>query len=281
MNRIPKYLLLLFVFTITAPSQGQIAGFEKVKWKKERIARGLQRVYSHTLLEDTIPQNINILVVDQSRRSISLVYDPEENVQTSKLAERSAAKAAVNAGFFSIREHGSLTYIKVRGRVVDTDTAARWPRVANMTGSIIIDTTGTFSIISERTNGWYDSCLACRDVLVTGPLLVHNGQKATLPETSLVLNRHPRTCAGIRRDGRILLVTVDGRTAESQGMTLMKMAALMVSLGCTEAVNLDGGGSTTMWIKGRPSNGVVNMPSDNRIFDHEGERPVANILVVR
>jgi exopolysaccharide biosynthesis protein len=59
------------------------------------------------------------------------------------------------------------------------------------------------------------------------------------------------------------------------------LADLMVSLRCSDAVNLDGGGSTAMWINGKPYNGIVSMPSDNRRFDHEGERAVSDILIVK
>ena len=60
-------------------------------------------------------------------------------------------------------------------------------------------------------------------------------------------------------------------------MTLNEVAELMQLLRCKDAVNLDGGGSTTMWISGKPFNGVVNMPRDNKKFDHEGERAVSDI----
>jgi exopolysaccharide biosynthesis protein len=56
---------------------------------------------------------------------------------------------------------------------------------------------------------------------------------------------------------------------------------LLKKLRCRNAINLDGGGSTTLWINGRPDNGVVNCPSDNRKFDHLGERAVGNVLLVR
>jgi len=64
-------------------------------------------------------------------------------------------------------------------------------------------------------------------------------------------------------------------------MTLSELSELMLLLRCRDAVNLDGGGSTTMWINGKPFNGIVNMPCDNKKFDHEGERAVSDILVIR
>ncbi|HVE63756.1 MAG TPA: phosphodiester glycosidase family protein [Mycobacteriales bacterium] len=83
--------------------------------------------------------------------------------------------------------------------------------------------------------------------------------------------RHPRTASGVTRDGTTLLVTVDGRQpGHSLGLTLAEMTELMVGLGAVEAVNHDGGGSSTFVMRGR----VVNRPSDGR------ERLVTNSWVV-
>jgi hypothetical protein len=76
---------------------------------------------------------------------------------------------------------------------------------------------------------------------------------------SFVAGRQPRTLAGVRPDGTLLLVTVDGRLPGwSAGMTLPEAARLMRSLGARDALNLDGGGSSTMTVRGE----VVNRPSD-------------------
>jgi len=84
--------------------------------------------------------------------------------------------------------------------------------------------------------------------------------------------RHPRTAVGITADGRLLWVAVDGRQAPySDGMSLAELADLMERLGARDAINLDGGGSTTMVVRGA----VVNRPSDAA-----GERPVGNALVL-
>jgi Phosphodiester glycosidase len=89
---------------------------------------------------------------------------------------------------------------------------------------------------------------------------------------SFVAARHPRTMAGVRPDGSLLLVTVDGRRPGwSAGLTLSEAARVMRSLGARDALNLDGGGSTAMAVRGR----VVNLPSDPA-----GERPVSDALMV-
>lgn len=105
------------------------------------------------------------------------------------------------------------------------------------------------------------------------PIIVKDGSTASMdPNDPFVYNRHPRTAVGINQDTtKLFLVTVDGRQTSSLGMNLYELADLMLQLGVYQAINLDGGGSTTMVIR----NGVVNSPSDV-----SGERPVSNALLV-
>jgi len=84
--------------------------------------------------------------------------------------------------------------------------------------------------------------------------------------------RHPRTSVGFSRDtSTLFLLTVDGRSENSGGMTLTELAGMMRKLGAWQAMNFDGGGSTTMVIEGA----LVNKPSDTT-----GEREVGNVLAV-
>ncbi len=100
-----------------------------------------------------------------------------------------------------------------------------------------------------------------------GPVLIDNNQLRTWEPPN---PRHPRTAIGWNRE-QLFLVVVDGRQEGlSAGMTLPELATLMKRLGCTEAMNLDGGGSSTLWLGGQ----VMNWPSDGR------ERPVANGLLI-
>ncbi len=84
--------------------------------------------------------------------------------------------------------------------------------------------------------------------------------------------RQPRTMAGVDRKGRLILATVDGRqTGGSEGFTLYEAAEFMRSLGAVQALNLDGGGSTTMAVRGT----LGNNPSDAT-----GERAVGDTVQV-
>ncbi len=114
-------------------------------------------------------------------------------------------------------------------------------------------------------------------ILGGGPFILRGGKPAAASDPGsydpgFMEKRHPRTAAGVRADGTIVLAVVDGRhPASSVGMSIAELAGLMLELGAVEAVNLDGGGSTTMVVKGA----VVNNPSDPT-----GERPVGDALLV-
>ncbi len=88
---------------------------------------------------------------------------------------------------------------------------------------------------------------------------------------AFVETRHPRTAVAKLKDGKFLMITVDGRSEASGGIGLQDLAEYLVSLGAVDAMNLDGGGSTTMFVDGK----VVNKPSDK-----EGERKVSDAILV-
>ncbi|HEU0078193.1 MAG TPA: phosphodiester glycosidase family protein [Longimicrobiaceae bacterium] len=115
-----------------------------------------------------------------------------------------------------------------------------------------------------------------REMVGGHPVLLRRG--AEVPDAgsgaaaAFATARHPRSAVGWRADGTLLLVAVDGRQpGHSVGMSLAEVRSLFRELGAAEALNLDGGGSTALVVRGR----VVNRPSDA-----EGERPVANALVL-
>lgn len=109
------------------------------------------------------------------------------------------------------------------------------------------------------------------DVVGGMPILVQDGEVVAETCSSSFCRRNPRTAIGWTNNGRILLVVVDGRRPKwSVGYTLGGLAAQMRALGAVQALNLDGGGSSTMVVEGR----VVNKPSDGN------QRRVTNAVVV-
>ncbi len=126
------------------------------------------------------------------------------------------------------------------------------------------------------------------DFMLDSPI-VHSGDEVAADfqnqkeRTWLIEERHPRTALGIKSDQTLVFLVVDGRQPDfSEGMNFAELANFLYSLGCVEAVNLGGGGCTTLYIKDR---GVVNSPAV--VYDSErvntlnyNERPVSDALIV-
>jgi exopolysaccharide biosynthesis protein len=130
--------------------------------------------------------------------------------------------------------------------------------------------------ISSRNQLSFDGPAKPFNAISGETLLLMGGQLIPGLDDSVT---QPRTAVGYSKNGRYLyLVVVDGRQPfYSEGMTIKELAALMLSFGSQYAMNLDGGGSSTMVVQGRDGNPrVLNSPIDNYIPGRE--RPVANHL---
>ncbi|MGA7953404.1 MAG: phosphodiester glycosidase family protein [Gloeobacterales cyanobacterium] len=148
--------------------------------------------------------------------------------------------------------------------------------VARGTGRLLLmdKSPGGFSV--TFTHGAADPGVeALPNIVGGGPLLLQDGKnvldgKREQFQPDVLMGKAPRTLLGRRGDGTILLVTVDGRQTDAKGMTLEEATNFMQSLGAVDALNLDGGGSTTFYLGGK----VRNQPSDGH------ERPLPNGLAV-
>ena len=111
------------------------------------------------------------------------------------------------------------------------------------------------------------------------PLLLKDGTITDTVKNSasnFFKNYHPRTAVGILENSNIVMLVVEGRQSYSRGMTLCELATYMQELGCINALNCDGGGSSIMTIQGKR----INEPSGHEWCVVKGERPVANALLV-
>ena len=125
---------------------------------------------------------------------------------------------------------------------------------------------------TQKAHGWDD----IQEAMGGGDVTARNG-KVDAPSGGQPGQRHPRTNVGVTADGRVLMVVVDGRQpGYSVGVTLAEIGKLMVSLGATDAFNLDGGGSSVMAALNPRTGkfGIVNRPSDGR------ERKLTQALAV-
>ena len=109
-----------------------------------------------------------------------------------------------------------------------------------------------------------------------GPALVENGSISVTEneEVGTAMVSNPRTAVGITKNGHYLFVVSDGRTEESEGLSLYELADFMKSLGAETVYNLDGGGSSTMYFEGK----VINNPTTTG--HGTKERSVSDIVYI-
>jgi hypothetical protein len=211
------------------------------------------------------PWRLWALEIDLCASGVSLraTKSSERQRTPSSFAGLVDADAAVNGDFFSFATYGTSGLSVGAGEPWgDTSDANGNGFVAFGNDRAELKMTGTHIAAAA---GWM------QNVVSGHPGIVKNGE-VDAPASDLCTARHPRTAAGMSKDGRTLyLAVVDGRTTISVGMTCGELGNLMVELGAWSAINLDGGGSSAMWVRGP---GVVNSPSDGV------QRVVANHLGV-
>lgn len=126
-----------------------------------------------------------------------------------------------------------------------------------------------FSLSLKINPEWKD----VNHIISGGPYLVRGGEvyvDMTAQKLSAIGGRNPRTAIGYTKDNHLIMLTADGREGASVGLTLMELANLMKEFGCINAMNLDGGGSTVMYVQGQ----VVNKPAER------GGIPLSHTLTV-
>lgn len=249
-------------------------------WTQENVTEGItlyQGSFGGTLFEAN--QYLCVLEIAPGAR-FDIVPAADETLETTTaLAEKTGAVAAVNGSFFNMRKpYGSVNYLRVDGEDVSPNVGAaarKNRRSLQQTGAIATFRGDLYMLKGDSIARW-ETDIEAEDVVTTGPVLLSGGEPEPVAGDRFNTNRHPRTAAGRRADGTVLLVVADGRNSQAAGLTMAELQQVMAALGCVDAVNLDGGGSTTMVVRGV----VVNHPSDNGQFDAAGERPVANAVCV-
>ena len=202
-----------------------------------------------------------------------IIYTPEFHRTT--LTDPNGVEIIVHQNRVGeIRDIKGSSIIPANGFVISASGTARdWARKNLLVNTLVRLSEKLSSTESDQAALWKQAA----NIIGGGPQLIKNGRiditnaaEKILP--AFVNDGHPRTAVAKLKSGQILLVTVDGRQpGESIGMSLTMLADLLLEFGAIEAINLDGGGSTTMVIR----NKLVNKPSDAT-----GERPVSDAILI-
>jgi Phosphodiester glycosidase len=209
-----------------------------------------------------------------------VLWLPEANGRARADSTRRGRELAVRVVGGSWRDSLML---QVRGRVVAADSAPVAPGqgvlVAYGATAARLDSLAALTRPFAARADWLPSAGPIDELVGGWPVILRDGvpsvEASASRELTLTGNanvRHPRSLIGFDADtSNLFLVAIDGRSTASVGMTLAEAADFLRGIGVAQALNLDGGGSTTLVIDGR----IVNSPSDPA-----GERPVGNALLV-
>jgi len=203
-------------------------------------------------------------------------YGKNVTAATSEIAKDSNAILAVNGDYYGIQENGYV----IRQGVLYRDSAKRDQE------DLVIYEDGSFEIINESDisagelleNGAYNVLSFGPGLIIDGEIAVSENEEVDKAKTS-----NPRTAIGIIDELHYVFITADGRTDESEGLSLYELAEFMMNLGCTQAYNLDGGGSSTMvfydTVINNPSSGSSKRKTASSGAS-TGERSVSDIVYI-
>ena len=228
-------------------------------------------------LTETTVNNTQVYVADITVSSSDYLktafaqnsFGTNVTAKTSVTAAENDAILAVNGDYYGANSSGYV----IRNGVVYRDTV----RENSNNGDLAIYKDGSFKIIYE------DQISADQlvkdgvvNLLAFGPALVENGEIVVgkNQEVGQAMASNPRTAIGIIDENHYIIVVSDGRTSESEGLSLYQLAEVMKSYGAKTAYNLDGGGSSTLYFNGQ----VINKPTTggNKI----SERAVSDIVYI-
>jgi exopolysaccharide biosynthesis protein len=254
-------------------------------WATKEVSPGVHLSHQYFSSLFHAPENINVIDVDLADTSLylSIAYNDSLLEPVSEFGKAANAIAAVNGTFFNTHIGGSVCFLKVDGRVVnhthdELNGTLFLPWLD--TAALAISGNHTQIIIKPAGTRWEQNPYDFPTTISAGPLLIWNSMIVRQQMHKFNDTRYSRTGIGLTKTHHLLLVAVDGNAKESAGVSIPEFALLFKALKCVSALNFDGGGSTTMWVNGEPENGVVSHPTDNKKYDHFGERKVANAILI-
>src|SRR5215471_15125071 len=282
-----RVLFLVFLaalLPVVEPVRAQRADVGSAEWIADGVR--LYRLDDEALLDPPGHVAVHALRLDPRlvRLEVALAEDrspAREGVLS--IAHRRHAIAAVNGGFFALENGAPVGILKSGGRLIGGISRPRGAVAMTSEGALLFDrvtvrSTAGVPLFEPRLGSRPVEWASAPDIVSGAGLLLRDGRELTdwtaeQLSSGFETTRHPRTMIGVDRDGDVWLVTVDGRQPWlSLGMTFAELQRLARRLGLHSALNLDGGGSTTMVVQG---GWIVNHPSDDT-----GPRKVSDAIVV-
>ncbi|WP_200978264.1 phosphodiester glycosidase family protein [Echinicola sp. 20G] len=241
----------------------------KAHWKVTKVSDGMHVKTTSINLFDS-PQEIFMLDIDTAVADVKYFVGMADFMEkTSVQAKKLNAVAAINGSFF--RNHAEPLGASRHMVLIDGVVVAKTDSLEFETrGTGVVTVKGNKVDIADWSRQQEVNIVGKADhALTSGPLLMDDGQMIDLEGTSFVLKRHPRSVIAFDQ-GHLLLIVIGGRSEKAAGMTLDEVQFFCKTLGCSDILNLDGGGSSTLYVKGYDEDDIVNVPTDGTERDVKG-----------
>lgn len=288
-----KSLLLIVALSLLLSASGQnrdsitLVTAPRHELKLPKGAKGYTIVRTNIL---DSKQTISVIRYSP-RRFRTMIVQPEMNTRLSVTAKGAEADFGVNAGYWDVRIDKPSTFLKLDGKQIAVTADYEKERVD---GLVCV---GRRKVILDYCKAGEEAEYAAKykNILASGPVLIdegkcvdHDAYTRGMADNAggkpvgayyTYTQRHPRTAIGTDKRGNIYLIVVDGRSVgNAEGVTITELTKICAWLGLCDAINLDGGGSSSMWTA---EQGTVSYPCRNKKFDHAGERKVSSCIVVK
>ena len=289
-----KKLLLLLVLSLfasaTMAQNGDSVRLVTAKRHELNLPKGASGYTVERVNLFNSVQTISVIKYSPKRLQTSIVQ-PEKLTRLSVTSKAHNADFGVNAGYWDVRISQPSTFLKLDGKQLAVTADFEKERVDGVVclakKRVIVDycKAGEEAPYAAK----YDNILASGPVLIDeGKSVDHAAYTKSMVEAKhgkdigayyTYVRRHPRTAIGTDKKGNVYLVVVDGRSkGNAEGVTIAELTEICEWLGMRDAINLDGGSSSTMWGE---KDGVINYPCRNKKFDHAGERKVSSCVLVK
>ena len=298
-----KFIFLTFFIFINACNRSQFRTVIEMNWdiKDKNIGDGIILMEGYN---SDVPLRAWAVIIPKSNNKIKiLVSDDDDGLETpQEMAKKTGAVVVINGGYFSRGQYpiSHVGLLKSKNKLIEPASGSvirdniRYNINRGALG-IMYDNTVDISWASTLNDSifcWdypinnrpgnpalvnYDNAQywSVVEAMHAGPILINKGLEMVTTEEEIFFNTpvdgiQPRSAMGLKKNGDVIFMVVDGRQIDSRGVYLKELAMLMAQFDCDQALNLDGGGSSALIINGKLINKPIGLKTQRQVMSCVG-----------
>ncbi len=298
-----KFIFLTFFIFINACNRSQFRTVIEMNWdiKDKNIGDGIILMEGYN---SDVPLRAWAVIIPKSNNKIKiLVSDDDDGLETpQEMAKKTGAVVVINGGYFSRGQYpiSHVGLLKSKNKLIEPASGSvirdniRYNINRGALG-IMYDNTVDISWASTLNDSiffWdypinnrpgnpalvnYDNAQywSVVEAMHAGPILINKGLQMVTTEEEIFFNTpvdgiQPRSAMGLKKNGDVIFMVVDGRQIDSRGVYLKELAMLMAQFDCDQALNLDGGGSSALIINGKLINKPIGLNTQRQVMSCVG-----------